>query len=294
MAATNTLAHNPLLAQQVTTPWTRLGENVGYGGDEASLFQAFVNSSAHRANLLGSYNAVGIGEVWSGGSLWTTHVFLLTSAVLAPAPAPAPVQQWTPQPIAVPGPNVIASSPDSAAVRGSPRVDVVGRGTDNMVYLKTWNGSSWSGYASLGAPTGSGIKGDPAVVTWAPGRLDVFVRGVDDKLWQRFSLNGGSTWSGWFKPVGDAGVLASGPDVAAWGVNRLDVFVRGTDGGIWQRSWNGVSWGASWWVEALRPAWRPGTRRSPRGPPAGSTCSCEVATASCGRRSGATRAGRAG
>ena len=244
MAATNTLAHNPRLSEQVTTPWTRLGENVGYGADEASVFQAFVNSSAHRANLLGSYNAVGIGQVWSGGRLWTTHVFLLTSAVLPPPPAP--VQQWTPQPFVVPGTNVVVSSPDAAAVRGSSRVDVVGRGTDNMVYLKTWNGSSWSGYASLGAPTGSGIKGDPAVVTWAPGRLDVFVRGVDDKLWQRFSANGGSTWSGWMKPVGDAGVLASGPDVAAWGVNRLDVFVRGTDGGIWQRSWNGVSWGTSW------------------------------------------------
>ena len=88
MAATNTLAHNPLLAQQVTTPWTRLGENVGYGGDEASLFQAFVNSSGHRANLLGNFNGVGIGEVWSGSRLWTTHVFLLTSAVLPPPPPP--------------------------------------------------------------------------------------------------------------------------------------------------------------------------------------------------------------
>ena len=88
MATTNTLAHNPLLSQQVTTPWTRLGENVGYGADEASLFQAFVNSSGHRANLLGSYNAVGIGQVLSGGRLWTTHVFLLTSAVLQPPPPP--------------------------------------------------------------------------------------------------------------------------------------------------------------------------------------------------------------
>jgi len=88
MAATNTLAHNPLLSQQVTTPWTRLGENVGYGSAEASLFQAFVDSPGHRANLLGNYNAVGIGEVLSGGRLWTTHVFLLTSAVLPPPPPP--------------------------------------------------------------------------------------------------------------------------------------------------------------------------------------------------------------
>ncbi len=86
MAATGTLAHNPLLQQQVTTPWTRLGENVGYGLDEASLFQAFVDSPAHRANLLGDYNAVGIGQVLSGGRLWTTQVFLLTNAILPPPP----------------------------------------------------------------------------------------------------------------------------------------------------------------------------------------------------------------
>jgi len=87
MAATNTLAHNPLLGQQVTTPWTRLGENVGYGGDEASLFQAFLNSPGHRANILGAYNAIGIGQAYANGQLWTTHVFLFTNAVLQPPPA---------------------------------------------------------------------------------------------------------------------------------------------------------------------------------------------------------------
>ncbi len=88
MATTNNLAHNPLLAQQVTTPWTRLGENVGYGGDEASLFQAFLGSAGHRANILGAYNAIGIGQAYANGQLWTTHVFLLTNAVLQPPPPP--------------------------------------------------------------------------------------------------------------------------------------------------------------------------------------------------------------
>ncbi len=88
MAATNTLAHNPLLAQQVTLPWGRLGENVGYGLDEGSMFQAFVNSAGHRGNLLGAYNGVGIGQVVTPNRIWTAHVFISTSAVLQP-PAPA-------------------------------------------------------------------------------------------------------------------------------------------------------------------------------------------------------------
>ncbi|HEV8116480.1 MAG TPA: CAP domain-containing protein [Acidimicrobiales bacterium] len=90
MAASNNLAHNPLLSQQVTTPWTRLGENVGYGGDEASLFQAFLGSPGHRANILGAYNAIGIGQAYANGQLWTTHVFLFTNAVLQPPPPPPP------------------------------------------------------------------------------------------------------------------------------------------------------------------------------------------------------------
>ncbi|MEJ7765704.1 MAG: CAP domain-containing protein, partial [Acidimicrobiales bacterium] len=94
MATTNTLAHNPLLSQQVTTQWTRLGENVGYGATETSLFQAFVDSAPHKANLLGNFNAVGIGEVQLGDRLWTTHVFLLTSAVL-PLPPPPPCASGT-------------------------------------------------------------------------------------------------------------------------------------------------------------------------------------------------------
>ncbi len=91
MAANDNLAHNTQVGQQVTTPWTRLGENVGYGTDEASLFQAFVNSSGHRANLLGAFNGVGIGQVSSGGRLWTTHVFIETTTNLQPVPPPV----WT-------------------------------------------------------------------------------------------------------------------------------------------------------------------------------------------------------
>jgi hypothetical protein len=81
------LSHNPLLSQQLTVPWTRFGENVGYGLDEASVFQAFINSPGHRANLLGGFNGVGIGHVVSGGRVWTTHVFVATTAILRPPAA---------------------------------------------------------------------------------------------------------------------------------------------------------------------------------------------------------------
>jgi len=87
MVTYNTLSHNPSYGTQVTTPWFRIGENVGYGGSEATLFQAFLNSPGHRANLLRpEYNRVGIGQVAANGRLWTTHVFIATRmATVAPA-----------------------------------------------------------------------------------------------------------------------------------------------------------------------------------------------------------------
>jgi len=81
MASSATLQHNPDLVNQVnnqvTTQWTRLGENVGYGPDVATLEQAFMNSAPHRANILGDYNRVGIGATRdANGTLWVTIDFL--------------------------------------------------------------------------------------------------------------------------------------------------------------------------------------------------------------------------
>ena len=115
MASTNTLAHNPNLAKQVTLVWTRLAENVGYGYDEASIFQAFVNSAGHRANLLGGYNGVGIGEVVVGGKIWTTHVFVATTSALTPPPPPPP-----PPPPSCPAPTGGTSTSTAASPSDKP------------------------------------------------------------------------------------------------------------------------------------------------------------------------------
>ena len=56
--------------------WSRLGENVGRGGTPSSLHDAFMNSSGHRANILGDYNYVGVGTGSTGGVLYVTVVFM--------------------------------------------------------------------------------------------------------------------------------------------------------------------------------------------------------------------------
>jgi len=56
--------------------WSKLGENVGRGGTVSSLHQAFMDSSGHRANILGDYNYVGIGTDTANGVLYVTVVFM--------------------------------------------------------------------------------------------------------------------------------------------------------------------------------------------------------------------------
>jgi hypothetical protein len=67
--------------------WSKLGENVGRGGTVSSLHQAFLDSPAHKANILGDYNYVGIGTDTSSGVLYVTVVFMKKgSGSSSPAP----------------------------------------------------------------------------------------------------------------------------------------------------------------------------------------------------------------
>lgn len=73
----NTLYHTPSdkLRRRVTN-WTTLGENVGVGSTVTSLHQAFMNSPAHRDNILYStYRYVGVGAIKANGRLWVTVIF---------------------------------------------------------------------------------------------------------------------------------------------------------------------------------------------------------------------------
>ncbi len=85
MASSGQLAHNPRLGSQVTG-WRALAENVGVGSSTTSIHQAFMASSAHRANILSSrFTQVGVGVATGGGRMWVVEVFRLPSGASAPA-----------------------------------------------------------------------------------------------------------------------------------------------------------------------------------------------------------------
>ncbi len=141
----------------------------------------------------------------------------------------------------------------------SPDLWVSSRGRDDQIYLKRWNGYSWSGWDSLG---GSAVGGPALTYHYQSGQgwlYKVYHTGTDGAVYQKDYLVG----SGWGNWTSLGGVETSSP--AALGFvgplgNHLYVLARGRDdfvngawngGLIWHRRWNGSAWEN--WVDIGRP-----------------------------------------
>ena len=77
--------------------------------------------------------------------------------------------------------------------------------------------------------------------------LDLFVQGTDGQLYEKYTTNGGSSWTSWQSlgaPLG--GKLTSSPAATSPASGVINVFVRGSDGALWQRTTTngGASWSA--------------------------------------------------
>jgi hypothetical protein len=90
---------------------------------------------------------------------------------------------------------------------------------------------------AIWASLGGVLTESPHGSSWGSARVDAFVRGTDNGLYQ--NTWNGATWSGW-SSLG--GVLTSGPAAVSWSGNRIDAFVRGTDNQLYHRVWNGGRW----------------------------------------------------
>ncbi len=78
LAATGTLQHSNLTSG-ITVRWCSLGENVGFGPSVASIEDAYMASSGHRANILASkWNGVGVGYAKRGNYIYTVQFFIQT------------------------------------------------------------------------------------------------------------------------------------------------------------------------------------------------------------------------
>ncbi|KAL3959169.1 hypothetical protein ACCO45_007331 [Purpureocillium lilacinum] len=85
-----------------------------------------------------------------------------------------------------------------------------------------------------------GGGGQPAVVSWAPTRTDVFVRGTTNNVYHKWQINGrGTTWYPGVTEYEHLGGTIYG-DLAAvsWSAHRIDLFGLGLDNACWHQWWN--------------------------------------------------------
>jgi len=148
----------------------------------------------------------------------------------------------------------IVGSP-SATLAGSTLV-VVARGTDGAVWARLNTAGTWGSWHSLGGV----LSAAPGVVGSPDGRIDLFARGTDDRLWTR-SRSASGAWSGW-RSLG--GGLASGPAAVSVGPDRIDVHVVGTDFQVWRLTRTGNSW-SGWRSLGGRTYTAPTATPSPQG-----------------------------
>ena len=77
LVATNTLADDAGVASAVPAGWARVGENTGAGSSLSQVDDSFWQSPVHRSNILGDYDAVGVGvDRRADGTVFATAVFV--------------------------------------------------------------------------------------------------------------------------------------------------------------------------------------------------------------------------
>jgi hypothetical protein len=91
------------------------------------------------------------------------------------------------------------------------------------------------------------VAGAPAVSSWEQGRLDVFVRSTDNRLYHRVYQNDAWQGAGW-NDLSDEHPIQTSPAAVSWGPNRIDLFAV-WDNEVHHRAFHNGAW--SPWTENL-------------------------------------------
>lgn len=117
MAANGAMTHNPSYSTQIPGGWSRAAENVAMGyGSPSAVHDGWMNSSGHRANILGDFTDIGISFITSGGTTWAVENFAKYGASV---PAPAPPAPPAPPPAPPAPPPAPSPEPPAPTTPGS-------------------------------------------------------------------------------------------------------------------------------------------------------------------------------
>lgn len=87
MAAEGEIFHANPISENLTANWLKLGENVGVGPEVEALMDAFIASPGHYENIIDpEFTHYGVGVVWDGETMFTTHRFMKLADATATTP----------------------------------------------------------------------------------------------------------------------------------------------------------------------------------------------------------------
>jgi hypothetical protein len=138
---------------------------------------------------------------------------------------------------------------------GGPYENAFSTGNDGNLYYRYFDGSGWQSWVNLGAPAGTHLYGDPAVINYPSpdGPFEnAFVTGDDGNLYYTW-FDGGS-WQGWVNlghPFGT--LIQTDPAVINYPSTGPyeNVFVTGNDGYLFYRYFDGSAWQG--WISLGKP-----------------------------------------
>ena len=131
----------------------------------------------------------------------------------------------------------IAYAP-AAVSWNSSDIDLFYVDSDHKMWHTWFNGVKWMIPEDLG---GYCVSGPGTAANLATNRIDVFVRGPLDILYQRTFIAGPGWDTGW-APLSGTIQFQGDPDAVAWGPNRIDLFGVGSDSILYHKAWVAGVW----------------------------------------------------
>jgi hypothetical protein len=173
------------------------------------------------------------------GRVWT--------AAWEPRPGDTAWRGWWP----IGNVKTLPGAPVGVVSRSTDKLDVFITGTDGVVHTAAWEprpgDTSWRGWWPVA--NGRATPGTPVTaVSRSRDKLDIFMVGLDGRVWTAAWQPGDTSWRGWWA-IGQLEVVPmTAISCVSRSADKLDIFVRGIDHEVftaaWQpgdRNWRG------WW-----------------------------------------------